>query len=766
MKVIAKVININFNSIYEYIKITPWRDINSYLKSDTKDWDGTDLWGIFHKSDLFVPPWRDEEFCKDDRLKKFETLYNARKELNKSIDVIYRNDFATFIVCGTRTEVFPSQFVEVEEVIDFDKVTIAEASKLLGFNEDISETALANVDINISIEDLQKNLDEAKNAIKVQEENIKAEVARIEEETRLKVQEMKKQMQVKIQELELKKKEMEKNIFDMDLQLYSLRCLLGDSVDVVQLRKGTKAPLEQPVVIFQKLRYLDEDLAKLKAIYNYVWENTSNIEKVLAKDDYVFDLFCPNDKCIVLFKVCRSTYGYCSGADNTLSLTENENGNRVAILIRNGENLHIIWTEEERIYLKENFIVARGNSTSYEVGNIDSHKEDMSDIITSQDYTNPHDKAWVQYFSRRFLITILQGLSTYQKIIEFPEEVNFATPSSYILFSMADNQLADNSYGSLADYMEYTGRLTKQGDTILPIKSIAGSFSEANFWGSGYHDNHERGRGDKNRVWDCYIKDDIQVINLVDDIIESTNIYPASEKDIQFHIDRKDSEEIIQKLKSNAEEYNRVIKIMREKDRDTLTIDNITYKRRYASAGAGYIWKENNSQYRELNSLEKQVHTTDPNDFKYYVAVEKKSWGERKTDRKVSSNVQIYPDEFINLTWLSSEILRYYLNTKQVGKHFAANYAYAINYLHKAISFIEKREKEEKEYFKTIVDYNFEDIPHFESLVIAYKIKNNIHKWNSRTVKGLMTWIVAEVRDYDKEYYNILGNLPWVKKGE
>ena len=60
--------------------------------------------------------------------------------------------------------------------------------------------------------------------------------------------------------LEEKVAQMEAQIWLLDSQIYAIRCFAGETVNFAHIRTGRNAPDTEPVIIYQKLRFLDEDL--------------------------------------------------------------------------------------------------------------------------------------------------------------------------------------------------------------------------------------------------------------------------------------------------------------------------------------------------------------------------------------------------------------------------------------------------------------------------------------------------------------------------
>lgn len=688
--------------------------------------------------------------------KKISTLQSAfayATRFDNPIQVYFSDDRFVIIGWGETRMLVPAEFVSIELYKSYDDVLPYEIPSLLTGEASTSTTGLILPDgtalKNSSKRELRNDLEAVKSSIQAREEELKLGLEELRQELRKREEELRLQMQEKMAELEAKKKEFEIQLFGLDHQIYLLRCLLGDSIQIAHLRKGKEAPADQPVVLYQKLRFLDEDLAKIKSLYCYDYDDESYVEEIFAKDDFVFEQFCPNTKCVSLFRISKDNTYYADAGGNCLQKLTYFNGKRIGLLVRNGENLYLVWTEQDRIYLRENFVYS--GTAEREVD--ENAAIDKAETITDMDYTNKRNIPWVQFFSRKFLFAILQGLVEYQKVFTFPEKINFAAPNRYVIFSTADNQIADNRYGSLSDFMRARNPLTKVGDMVLPTMSIQGSFTDRSFWGNQPYENHERGRGDKNRVRDCVIDDEVQSINLVE--IPSKLTYLSAPP-------RTDED------KAKAEEYNKIYPLMFDKlgncTKERLKVGNVVYSVSWRRARKGYVWKTTGTQLEYSGYIKKEEFFTDKVDeYKYYISVDKPAdWNsKRKEDSNVRSNVQIYCDEFINLTYLCSSVLKHFMETKQIGSYFGTNYAYAIKYLHKALKHLQDRERNDFIKISTFLRKDVSAIPHVDLILMDWKFNNRVREITDRQAKRFAKYL-SEIKDFDKKAQDIISNLDWV----
>lgn len=121
------------------------------------------------------------------------------------------------------------------------------------------------------------------NQIQKKEEEIETarqQLANIQEETEKRLAEFRRQLEEEYRrqneiiaekkaELEAKVEELNNQIYMLDTQIYAIRCMTGEVVNFTKLTNGQSADINAPLVIYQKLRFLDEELGKLIALYDF-----------------------------------------------------------------------------------------------------------------------------------------------------------------------------------------------------------------------------------------------------------------------------------------------------------------------------------------------------------------------------------------------------------------------------------------------------------------------------------------------------------------
>ena len=442
--------------------------------------------------------------------------------------------------------------------------------------------------------------------------------------------------------------EMKKQVFMLESEIYSIRCFLGETVQFVRLRSGKNAPLEQPVVLYQKMRYMVEDLGKFKIM----WPNETignSIEKALATSDALLDAFAPAEKCISLIRYSQSGKHIAAHKElcNCLDTYEILHGNQLAILIRNGENLYIGWTDDEKISLQEDFFLKPTDAKSEPLPERRPDESEWAFKNRMERYERDMDaqnkRNAQEGLSRYFLFSILNGISaTENSILPLPEFANNLERSQHILFSMADGALVDERYGSFGDIIARCNATVKKGDMILTALSLRAEPSK-NRYSQAW--SNDRGRGEKNRTHDVYCKD--------------CTIYPI-----------------------NMVEFDAVRKRMR-------------YRKKNCS-GDGWVYYEGRAD-RELAEGEELVEYYDEIQQHNFISLEKdRAWWRDDSTIPARANFEVFPSEYINLTFLNSCWLEYVLSNQKISwvvNGTAVNYAYALRYISKALEFVREREK-------------------------------------------------------------------------
>lgn len=579
----------------------------------------------------------------------FAFLYLDNKE--KGIIVPEPEKFLTYIPDKDYSDLTPVQLRQqlgLEGQTDsLQSLVPAEAEQLTGGM--LSEQLEAQ---NRQIQDLESELDDVMHARSGELAELRMEMERIQAELDKKKDALMAELNKKRRELEEQKEQMENQIWLLDSQIYAIRCFAGEVVQFAKIRSGRNAPVTEPVVIYQKLRFLDEELGRLASLYEVEWEEMDLFEQFLKHSPLALDTFAPNERCVVLVRLSRT--GKQQGVTDTQPYSnmfkqyEYFHGRTVGIVIRNGENLYLGWTDEDRVHIQDDLLISK---VVTEVSPADEPKFVFdSERRRYEEQQKLERKRFLDgVISRSFVYNILQGIVEHSNMLPLPDGVTLAKPSNYVVYSMADKWLADNRFGSFNDIVEKANERVLEGDMLLTVQRL---IPERSSWGGHYSPRWDnvRGRGERNRTHDCSVFD--------------CAIY-----------------------KANLVEYD-------EPER------RVRYR---------YLWgegKDGTPHYNVCETSEERADTLSP-ECEIIEHFERRtrhvfvSVAKQFSDTGARSNFEVHDYEFINLTNLNSVWLEWAVTTRNLGGWSVGgemvSYAYAIKYLKTALEFVRKREAKEKE---------------------------------------------------------------------
>lgn len=520
---------------------------------------------------------------------------------------------------------------------------------------------------------------------------IKAEIEKLQSDLEAKKRAMLAELEAKKALFEEKKKELEQQLFILETQIYSIRCFLGEVVDFAKLKSGKNAPDGTPCVLHQKIRFLDEEMGKMCSVYDFDFSDKKLFEEFLVSSDFVLETFCPTIKGISLVRVSRDnrTYGLHPEIDNMLKGYEVYHGKTIGILIRNGENVYMGWTDDNYINIPEDMFYKPEVIEYYDQEDAERHKS-----------STPREIA-----SRYCLFSILQGVLENTPIINLPGKHFFMMPDDMIIYSAADNWISDNRFGTFAElyekFCEVDDSDIKEGDSIISTMYLFAS--RRNDWG----DNNPRGIGYNNRTHDVRVHDG--------EILKINHIVKEPMYSVWF-VDAKDGK------KYRTTEYSEY--------------DVSRFIERIKERGDTYIETTTEYSYSFYVSLPKDLH-----------------WSKTKEDYKrlPTANFQMYAREYINLTYLNSEWIKYVISSKNIGKlvlnRAEINYAYLIKYLNKIYRFLLDREKEEAAEISKFC--NLDKYPEWMVALSEWKFENKVHRIGPRAAKRFAKYLEENHHEAD-----------------
>lgn len=629
-------------------------------------------------------------------LERFHKQYDYAIAYDQPLHYVYESGFGYYITCAEFNVFVPKQFVKATPYIDYSDTPL----RLIAGNENMVQNLPSVGDetqrsLKSKLEDKKAEIEKKVQEIKDKEEEQKAEIEKMKLAIEEKYKDVFSVMESKKQELELMMQQLEGQLFVLDTQIYGIRCFFGETVHFTQISSGRNEPVEAPVVMYQKIRFLDEELAKYAALYDVDGDDTSLFEELLRNRQDMRDLFLPEGKSLSLIRISKDVVHYKSGQNisasesgkidiyNVMKEYEVYHGNQIAILVRNGENCYIGWTEMERISISdENAFLTPKEATVVEETEV---KKDWSGNIIEEN-TNKNEIA-----ARFFVFSIAQGLIENSKLLELPEGVAVTQNSPYIVFSMADSWLEDSTYGSYDDIMQKCSVNVRKGDTILTLCNLS---AEGRIFETYSND---RGRGYRNRTHDVHVKDNtLYQINLVED--------DDRDNQIVYEYRKKGNAEWV--ISSWSTSYGK---------------DN---------------WKEDfdkrhvmdDYEYRGFKFLGKVKHV--------FVSLFKEdTW----TDSSARANFELYSNEYMNLTFLNTVYIKYIITNRKLPNKFfrgSINFSYLLPYMNKAMEYLKQREEKEE----SLISKYTKLLPNWQIALTDWKIQNNVHEMTEYQAKRFAKW--------------------------
>lgn len=432
------------------------------------------------------------------------------------------------------------------------------------------------------------------------------------------------EMQAKMMaELQSKIQLYEHELLVMRSDLTAFEYRNGLTVNFMNIHKGANAPINQPIIIHQKLIYLDEDLPRLTDLYDV---NSGSLEVAIKNSPALLEHICPTSKGITFLKMRNST-GYFELDNTVMEFVQNVMPNEVGVLIRNGENTWFTWLDSQDISLST-----------------DSFTSKSSDEKTSVSLLQ----------SRYYLFNLIMGLIERNEILQLDHVPTnmFADPG--IIWSSADSQITDSTYVELGKIISILNRYSKTDDPIYVLNSFKDNAKYTGRYGGG---TTERGRGDNA-------------------LTDNTRV-----------------------------------------DKGLNKIKGIDYLSDFT--------------------------------YRFYVGGEKFNWWSENS--KISPSLYIEEDEFINLKFLTSSLIDYYIHTKRIGK--ISNSGCYVDYSHMLpILFGIKKALEQQEKVDRLhivaQDYNL-------NLLTSFKILHDVRVITPYQAKRYSKWVTG-LSEENKAYYQQL----------
>lgn len=566
--------------------------------------------------------FRDREYYDEKTKQKFKNdisfINNYITSINSKYNLIDTADNIAIIQYGEK--IFPifnyQEYLDIVEIEEMSDKTIFELkNKMLQTNGSSPLTVMLKDDVSADEikketsslnEELSKTKKEISDIYRGENKELKSlqeEIDRLKQSLEQKKENMLKEINKKKEEMELKIKALNKKLTILKDTIYTIQCYLGETIEFFQIRSGINADDNKPIIINQKMKFLDEDLGQLASLY-FNGDNLNDysmFEELLRYNNTALEYFCPFDKCISFFRCSKDNRQYFVNGKNMLENYILLHGTKIGFILRNGENVYLGYTDDEKVFLNDDVFL-----------------KSKIEIVPDDD-KKVRQSSYKELASRMFIFSILQGLLEKEEIIKFPEKVdifNTSDSNKYIKWNYAEGWIEDNRFGTFSNLVTKLNQIKTVGDKILVIADLQET-------------NEKRGESDRgnaeyvNRTYDCVVDNGLNTINFIN----------------------KENTVFVAAVKQNSE---------------------------YGS----------------------------------------------------TSNFLLDSNEYINLTYMNSEWLKYFISTKSIGD-FKGNYAYIVRYLKMALDYLVKREQSEE----NLIKQHYPNINKVEQWVVIlshWKLLNHV----------------------------------------
>ena len=572
------------------------------------------------------------------KIESLKKVYGFSEEYGIPFELLVYSNAYSIIRFGKKDFLIPSEIIVPEYFTDYSNHTIQELKQIQG---SISENQLAILDDSLTVVTLTDEIKEKQNELDdLQEKKNKLyqeyrkDLERVQRELREAFDKKTEILNELKQSMEEQMQGLQNQLFLLNTEIYAIQCFMGETISFTKLRSGKTAKIEEPVILYQKMRYLDEELARMISLYDISSSDTRLFEEYLSNHEYAADHFAPGPKSINLIRLTRTETGFTKHEQFENMLMEYDvcHGGMIGILVRNGENLYIGWTDADMINIKDENIFYAPQKAEY---------------AASEGYEKTNSVSKEEVASRYFIFAILQGLIHQGAIMKLPEEEQFLKGGGkYIIFSMADGYLEDNRFGLFADIMDRCNTNIQKGDYILCILTLSAKQPKINWTYS-----NDRGRGEKNRTHDVNTRNNtIYQINLVE-----------SEEDYWV-------------------EYKYPALRMKKDTPDK-------YVQGYASG-----------RLKDIRLSEECIDIKECNGTKYHYFVSLKKQYSSQSSSRANFEIftdEFINLTFLNSVWLTYAIQNRKVGKWRLGGE-TVSYAYSVRYLNKALELVKKREMEER----------------------------------------------------------------------
>ncbi|OIH12021.1 hypothetical protein A7M79_00590 [Acinetobacter baumannii] len=215
--------------------------------------------------------------------------------------------------------------------------------------------------------------------------------------------------------------EQQEKFKDLNNSVASMKLFSGDQVEVFTIKEGKPAPDFMPVTMMQSKLLADEELAYFnpELARDMDVDNFSDrfIEILKETPELVKQIF-PTERCVVVLAIRDSYIDY---KDNYWNIVMNEANRQSFLLIRNGENIHLVYSPIGSHLAANNLFPSREMISNH----FRDNNGEVNITIESLDYATTVEKTEKEMLHYKRFLMLLSGLQMRLNILgNFAKDCN------------------------------------------------------------------------------------------------------------------------------------------------------------------------------------------------------------------------------------------------------------------------------------------------------------------------------------------------------
>ena len=250
----------------------------------------------------------------------------------------------------------------------------------------------------------------------------------------------------------------------------SLDLYVGKDVEVQPIREGEGAPKSVPLTFVQRKLLMDEELAVWTDLDEWFdFEKEHLFFEALRKHDGLVNQIFPSERCVL---VMATTRRYIDYGDKWSNITRNNENRKVFILVRNGMNIHRVFSPVESHLGTARLFPTRDDQERIFRG-LDGSQIKFEDVAYT-DKLEKHEQFALHY--KRFLLLVCgldHRLKLFGDFYEGPQSLQFVSTDfqeRYCRFLCDDDEgamLPGVDHLSVAEWIDAKNAYMRSGSRVL-----------------------------------------------------------------------------------------------------------------------------------------------------------------------------------------------------------------------------------------------------------------------------------------------------------